>query len=372
MKAGSGLAQGRVADPALAEQAVSAAMERAGLSHPEAVLLYLSADFAHDPQPAIAAAARAADCLQVVGCTAAGVFTDADWVLDAPAAAALVLGDGAGLRAAGKGEANGAGDTSPDAPPVLTLAAPNALDMQWIEAGGRRFGGVSGDATGQGPYSVWSGGRGQPIGRCELELTGVAAEIGVSQGARPISKPVPIDRVEGHDIQALGGMAALANLVRDLPLSLRAPEKIPTHLLMAGIPYGEPENALAEGRFHLLPVVAVDADDQSVTVAGRLQPGLRLFWALRQPQAAQQDMNTMLSRLADGHPDTPAFALMFPCMGRGAYFYGGEDKDIQSLARRFPGMPFIGFYGNGEIAHLDGANRLIQYSVVLSLGYPHV
>jgi hypothetical protein len=39
------------------------------------------------------------------------------------------------------------------------------------------------------------------------------------------------------------------------------------------------------------------------------------------------------------------------------------------LKQRFPAMPFIGFYGNGEIAHLDGANRLLQSSLVLGLGY---
>ncbi|NTV94633.1 MAG: histidine kinase, partial [Thiobacillus sp.] len=68
----------------------------------------------------------------------------------------------------------------------------------------------------------------------------------------------------------------------------------------------------------------------------------------------------------------PAFGLMFPCLGRGPWFYGGEDRDIQALTRRFPDMPLIGFYGNGEIAHLDGANRLLQYSVVLALGYTDV
>jgi small ligand-binding sensory domain FIST len=31
------------------------------------------------------------------------------------------------------------------------------------------------------------------------------------------------------------------------------------------------------------------------------------------------------------------------------------------------GMPLPGFYGNGEIAHFDGANRLLQYSTVLAL-----
>lgn len=167
---------------------------------------------------------------------------------------------------------------------------------------------------------------------------------------------------------------------------------------MAGVTYGEPEHALEEGRFHLLPVVGVNTDDKSVTVAGELSPGLDLFWALRQPQAAEHDMRTMVRRLSDDtcpsqlpdHPKTdlapsgegsaqctepgarpaaPAFGLMFPCLGRGPWFYGGEDRDIQALTSRFPDMPLIGFYGNGEIAHLDGANRLLQYSVVLALGY---
>lgn len=365
MKAGSGLAQGRLADPGLAAQAVHAAMTRAGLDHPQAVLLYLSADFARDPRPAIGAATRAAGCLQVAGCTAAGVFTEEDWVLDAPAAAALVLGEGAGLTPASPEQAD------PDRV-TLTLAAPNALDMTWIAAGGRRFGGVSGDATGQGPYSVWRGGRVWDNGRCELSLTGGSLRVGVSQGVRPLSRPMPVEQVAGHDIRVMGGVDALASLARELPLSQRSPERIPTHLLMAGIPYGDRENAVAEGRFHLLPVIAANPADRSVTVAGLLAPGVDLFWALRQPRAAEHDMSAMVARLADERPQAPAFALMYPCMGRGPYFYGGVDKDIQALKRRFPGMPCIGFYGNGEIAHLDGANRLLQYSVVLALGDGHV
>jgi small ligand-binding sensory domain FIST len=361
MRAATGLARGRHADPALAAQAVTAAMDMAGLDHPQAVLLYLTSDFAQEPQPAIAAAARAAGCLQVTGCAAAGVFTEEDWVLDAPAAAALVLGEGVTLQP-------GHGDLSQ----TLTFTAPNALDLHWLNSGGPRYGGVAGDATGQGPYSVWSSGRLQPTGRCELGLAGVNVRIGVSQGIRPLSRPAAVERVQGHDVCVVGGETALGTLVKELPLSVRAPERIPTHLLMAGVTYGEPEHALEEGRFHLLPVVGVNADDKSVTVAGELTPGLDLFWALRQPQAAEHDMNAMIQRLCADTLASPAFGLMFPCLGRGPWFYGGEDRDIQALTRRFPDLPLIGFYGNGEIAHLDGANRLLQYSVVLALGYTDV
>ncbi|HNQ03670.1 MAG TPA: FIST C-terminal domain-containing protein [Thiobacillaceae bacterium] len=358
MKVATGLARGRTADPALAAKAVRAAMESAGLDHPQAVLLYLTSDFAQDPRAAMAAATRTAGCLQVTGCTAAGVFTEADWVLDAPAAAAMVFGAGMHLHPA-----------RDETETRLTLCAPNALDLHWLHAGGPRFGGVSGDATGRGPYSVWTGARRQPSGRCQLCLRGIELRIGVSQGIHPISLPARLDQVQGHDIRIVGGDTALDSLIRELPLPIRTSEHIPTHLLLAGVTYGQREHALDEGRFHLLPVVGVNIQDASVTVAGRLQAGQELFWALRQPQAAERDMAAMLARIAAGRCDSPAFALMFPCLGRGPWFYSGEDRDIHVLVQRYPELPLIGFYGNGEIAHLDGANRLLQYSVVLGLGY---
>jgi len=358
VKTATGLAQGRHADPALAAQAVRMAMDAAGLDIAQSVVLYLSSEYARDPHAAISAAARAAQCMQVVGCTAAGVFTEADWVLDAPAAAALVLGDGVSLQPA-----------QSDTAQVLTYSAPNALDMAWLQAGAPRFGGVSGDATGQGPFSVWQNARIRDDGRSELSVHGANLRVDFTQGVHPISQPARLTKVAGHDVQAIGSLSALASLARELPLSVRAPERIPTHQLMAGIPYGAPENALAEGRFHLLPVVSVNSADQSVTIAGQLEPGLELFWALRKPKAAADDMAAMLTRLCADAPTAPRFGLMFPCMGRGPMFYGGEDRDQKILAQRFPDLPFIGFYGNGEIAHFDGANRLLQYSTVLALGF---
>jgi len=362
MKAASGLAQGRVATPELAAQAVRMAMQAAELEIAQSVVLYLSSDFAHEPQAAISAAARAAQCTQVVGCTAAGVFTEADWVLDAPAAAALVIGEGVSLQS-----------KRADTAQVMTYTAPNALDLVWLQNSPPRYGGVSGDATGQGPFSVWQNARVQSNGRAELCISGADLQIDFSQGVHPISQPARLSKVAGHDVQILGGIKALASLARELPLSVRAPERIPTHLLMAGIPYGAPENALTEGRFHLYPLISVNSDDQSVTVAGQLEPGLDMFWALRKPKAAADDMTAMLNRMSSNNAAKqnsvkPRFGLMFSCMGRGPMFYGGEDRDQKILAERFPGLPFIGFYGNGEIAHFDGANRLLQYSTVLALG----
>jgi small ligand-binding sensory domain FIST len=359
MKVATGLATSHTASEELAYQAVSAAMQKAGLSIASSVLLFLTPDFAREPQSALRAAARAASCTQIIGCSAAGIFTEEDWVLDAPAAAAMVFGGGVNLELVHKTQNEDL---------LLTLAAPNAIHTEWLSEPGQRFGGVSGDATGQGPFCVWQGGRVAQIGRCEVAIHGAQGVVGVSQGIRPLSQqPFEITQASDFDVRILAGQPALNVLMRELPLELRNQEKLPLHLVMAGITYGEPATAIAEGRFRSAPIIAVDPLEGSVTLSVRPAPGEQLFWAMRQPLAAESDMRLMVDTLQHSLPASPDFGLCFPCMGRGPYFYGGVDLDLQIIKRQFPGMPVIGFYGNGEIAPFNGSNQLFQYAAVLGL-----
>ena len=359
MTVATGLATGRSASVALVEQAIERALAAAGVAIPNSVLLFLTQEFAADPVPALKAAMRASSCMQIIGCSAAGIFTDQEWVLDAPAAAAMVFGGDVSLQPV----------TEPSAPhKLLTLAAPNAINSSWIEAPGQRFGAISGDATGRGPFKVWCGGKIASAGRCEVEVAGASAQIGVSQGVRAISAPLEITQVSGFDLISLRQQPALNVLARELPLEVREMERIPLHLLMAGITIGDPATAISEGRFRLTPIISTNSDDRSVTLSQRLAPGERLFWALRQPLAAERDMRHTLDVL-NRDDAAPRFAMLFPCMGRGPYFYGGVDRDLDLVTARYPGMPVIGFYGNGEIAPFNGANQLFQYAVVLSMFY---
>jgi len=358
MKVATGLAHGIVATPDLAAEAVRAAMERAAIEIAHGVLLFLSSDFAGRPQSAIAAAARAANCLQVAGCSSVGLFTEEDWLLDAPAAAAMVFGAGLELRPAGA-----------DDDWRLAMAAPNAINTAWLDQPGRRYGAVSGDASGQGPYTVWQGSRLTPGRRCEIAIAGSRCQVGLSRGIQPLSEPCEIDRVSGHDVQSLDGQPALDSLARGLPLDAGNSRQFPLHMVMAGIVHGNPENALMEGRYNLAPIIATNMADRSVTLSARVRPHDHLCWAMRQPLAAERDMNLMLDRMTGDKMLDPAFGLCFPSMSRGAYFYGSADRDLEAIKHRFPGMPLIGFYGNGEFAHLDGKNRLLHYSTVLALHY---
>jgi hypothetical protein len=350
------LARGIRAQSDLAEQAVVRALERAELSRASGVLLFLTPHFAPNPELALRAAARAAGSLQVTGCTGAGVLTEDEWLLDAPGAAAMIFGDGLQLTS-----------PTPGHEPVLSLCTPSGLTADWLDGEPMRFGAVSGDLLGHGPFRVWNSARIAESGRVDAQIDAAHGVIQVSQGMRALTSPIEVAEVHGLDVLRLGNHPALTVLVQSLPQGVRDHEQIPMHLVLGGVTYGDPDTAIRDGRYRLNHIVAANPNDRSVTLAHPLAPGERLFWAMRDALTAEREFRNTLEQTAQRLECEPDFALLFPCVGRGPHFFGNRDRDLDLLKSRFPGLPVIGFYGNGEIAPLDGANHLYQYSTVLGL-----
>lgn len=349
------LASADKAEPELAADVVRAALARAGADFARSVLLFLSADFAHQAHAAVLAASRAARCLHVTGCTAPGVFTEEDWVLDRPAACAMVFCGNSGLAAHADADL-----------PLLSLAAPNAVTRNWLARGGRRYGLLSTDAAAHGAGRIWCHGKMAEDGRCETAIAGARAAIGVSRGMRVLGEPRPV-ACNGRDVLRAGGHHALDTLLRDLPLEVREQERLPFHLLAAGLIRGRPEGAIDAGRYVLVPVIGVGHDERAVTLALPPDDGDHLFWAMRQGLAAENDMRRLAGRLADELGAAPDFGLLFSCLGRGPWFFGGEDRDLAVVRERFPGLPLAGAYGGGQIAPLFDGNGQLHNAAVLSL-----
>jgi len=343
------------AEPELAAEVVRAALERAGAGIARSVLLFLSTDFVHQAHAAVVAASRAAQCLQVTGCTAPGVFTEEDWMLDRPAACAMVFCGESGLAA----------HAGPDRP-LLSLAVPNAATRAWLGAGGHRYGLLSTDSTAHGAGRIWCHGKMAADGRCETAFAGCRTAFGVSRGMRILGEPRPV-ACSGRDVLKFGGHPALNALLRELPLEMREMEKLPFHLLAAGIVRGRPEGAVEEGRYVLVPVIAASHDERSVTLTLPLDDGDQVFWAMRQGLAAESDMRRLAGELSSRLEKAPDFGLLFSCLGRGPWFFGGEDRDLAVVRERFPDMPLIGAYGGGQIAPLIDGNELVHNAAVLAL-----
>lgn len=337
MAAATALVTGFEPSPQLAKNAVRQAMEQAGLKQAGGVLLFLSSNFARHPQAAVVAAARAAGCLQVAGMVAHGVFNETGWVLDQPAAAALVLGAGLGLA---PGSEDGA---------LLSLSCNPSLPASWQNARSR-FGLTQIDSP------LWQQGRLVAGGLADTAISGSRCHLAVSTGLRCLGSAQTVDQAHGHDLDRVGGLTALESLVRALPPELRERSPLPIHLIGVVRDQGEPV---------AIPLLTANADG-SLTLAERLLPGEAIRWTVRQPLAAEADMRDSLEQLA-ATCRTPAFGLMLSCIGRGPLFYGHDDRDLALFRQRFPGLPMLGAYGSAQIAPLAGRNRQLQNSVVTTL-----
>lgn len=367
MKVATSIAIGKQADSALASQAALQAMHKAGITIANSVLLLLSSEFASDPQPAILAAAKAANCTQVFGCSASGIFTEDDWVLDSPAAAVMVFGGEVSIQQA---------DLNHASQPLLTLTAPNALNNDWLQDGQVRYGGVSGDAVGHGPFSVWKNAKGESTGHIEAFIKGTKLVSKASHGLKFLTKPKKIQQANGYDVELVGNQAAYLALKKAWNTHGKASASskgnrsgknevpLPSHLVMAT--YADSAEAILNGEFEQTSVISFNEENDSITLAQALKANQYLCWGVRDKTAAESDLLLTSIQLTEQLKALPDFGLLFSCLGRGP-FYDGIDHDLNVITKQFPEMPLLGFYGNGEIASVAGKNQLLSYSAVLSL-----
>ena len=355
----TGLSHGDRPYPEHAERAVRQALERANLDRANSVLLFLTPEYAPDPDPAIRAAARAAGSMQVIGCTGAGVLTEQEWILDSPGAAAMVFGDEVRL--------NKVPEHYAEEEPALSMCTPAGMLAEWLDIPGPRMGGVSGDIFSHGPFKVWSDCRVADSGYADALIDGAHGVVLGSQGIHALTAPIEVAEVEGRDVMRMGNYPALNVLVQSLPEQVQQMRNLPYHLLAGGVTFGDPDTAIRDGRYKLNHIISANLQEQSITLSDPLHPGERLFWAMRDALSAERDMAKTIDMARAELREDPDFAFLFPCMGRGPNFYGNRDRDLELVKSRFTDTPIIGFYGNGEIGPLDGMNHLYQYSAILGL-----
>lgn len=363
MPVATALVSGNDPIPQLAERAVQQALTRAGLAQANAVMLFLTPEYARHAQPAVAAAARAARCIQVAGGIASGVFTESGWVLDRPAAVAMVLGGEFSL-APGEGASG-----------LLLSYATGNVPTHW-SATGKRFGATfagsfAGTAAPTDP-AAWEHGRLTESSACCIKLLGADISVGVSSGLRLLGKAKRVEQSSGYDLERIGGQIALKTLARAAPGELRENLGRQLHHL-AAVLFDEDaggRNELREGHYRALALLAANPDG-SLTLSEQVTPGQSLAWAVRQPLAAEADMRSTIDQLTARSGHEPACALMFSCIGRGPYFYGGEDRDLRAMTERFPGLPILGVYGTGQITPavpgVASENKHVQNTVVTAL-----
>ncbi len=335
MTAATALVTGQRPIPELARDAVTQALSKAGLTRADNVILFLSRDFARNPQAAVVAAARAAGSLSICGCTANGLLTEEGWQLDQSAAAALVI--------------SAPTSRCQQRTPLLSFSSHSRLPYAW-QTDQPRAGLLDFDGA------TWAHGRVAEDGCAEFQLPVTCTHQALSTGLRPLADALKVEQCRGYELQRIGSHSAIESLIRALPPELR--DNPPLHQIALLRAPDEPGIAL----------LSANADG-SISLAEQVEQGSSLTWAIRQPLTAEQQMRSALIAATS----VPDFALMLSCIGRGPLFYGSDDLDLQVFRQTFPDTPLLGAYGTSQIVPRQGHNRLFHNAALaLLFESPHV
>ena len=167
-------------------------------------------------------------------------MSEEEWVIDSSGAAAMVFTGQVQL---------GLTQQADNDQLRLTFCTPEAVSARWLDEPVKRFGAVTSDEFGHGPFVVWTSGALAKEGFIETTLDGVTSAVAVARGIRVLTAPMQVDETRGYDVHRVGSYPALHVLINSLPESIRKQKHVPLHMLMCGVTFGEPETAIAEGRF---------------------------------------------------------------------------------------------------------------------------
>ncbi len=211
-------------------------------------------------------------------------------------------------------------------------------------------------------------------GAVGLAMTGnVHMETIISQGCRPIGRPMIITKAEENIVWELGGRQAI-EVLREVLIGLSlAEQELAQRAIFAGLVINEMKAAFRPGDFLIRDLVGIDPPSGAIAVSDDVQVGQTMQFQLRDPGASRHELRRLMAeRSAELHTTPPAGALLFNCVGRGKSFYGVSHHDMRTI-RTFSGkLPVGGFFSNGEIGPVGGTNFLHGYTASLGLFRPAV
>ncbi len=380
MRAGSGHSEDSLGTEGVAT-AVKAAMEQAETDSADALFLFATYHHSDEYESMLDIAVEMADTEAVVGCSGVGVLSDEGEVERGPGITALAIAGG-GISATpflvrGPGAAE---ELAEAIVPHLEVGQalillpdifhhdPTELVSDLRELGCSLpivGGAASGDPTEARTFQ-WCGNDLTEDGVAGILLGGaLKAKVGVAQGCQPFGQAYTVTKADGHVIQEIAfspAVDALKEALGTLPAAGGDDAGPPVFIGLAMDEY-----ALTRGRGDFL-VRHVSLDPGTgVLVAGEaVEAGQTVQFNVRTAGAAQEDMRGMVGRMASEFP-APSFGLYFNCMGRGFGLYGQPDHDTTVIRAGLPPLPFVGFFGNAELAPVGDGNFVHNYTGALAL-----
>jgi small ligand-binding sensory domain FIST len=206
-------------------------------------------------------------------------------------------------------------------------------------------------------------------GAVALLLRGrVSVRTVVSQGCRPIGRPLIVTKAEQNIIREVGRRPTL-EVLREMfqELSSEDQRKVQEGLHI-GCVINEYQESFDRGDFLVRNVSGAD-DTGAIQITDMIRVGQTVQFHVRDAETADEDLRVHLLRARDSaaRSSSPVGALLFSCNGRGTRLFDKPNHDVSLIHEILGPIPVAGFFAMGEIGPVGGQNFVHGYTASIVL-----
>jgi small ligand-binding sensory domain FIST len=189
----------------------------------------------------------------------------------------------------------------------------------------------------------------------------------VSQGCRPIGRPLVITRAKDNLILELGGKTPLVQLQELWPALTPEEQSLFQQGLHIGRVLNEYQGNFQRGDFLVRNVLALERDSGALAITDRVRVGQTVQFHVRDAATADEDLHALLQLDLSAHDRKPSAALLFSCNGRGSRLFPEPHHDARVLRAEAGAIPLAGFFAQGELGPVGGQNFIHGFTAIVAL-----
>lgn len=261
-------------------------------------------------------------------------------------------------------------------PCFLILADPYSLNaedflagLDYAFPGSPKLGGLASGAQTPRGNGLYLGNQFHREGAVGVALSGnVVLDTVVAQGCRPVGAPMRITKCDGNlllEVDSKPPLVALQELYEKAPEQDRY---LMQQSLFLGIVMDELKDDYRVGDFLIRNLLRFQRTTGGLWIGAPLREHQTVQFHIRDANTAREDLQAMLGQyVVASELVKPQGALLFSCVGRGAYLFGRPDHDTDLVREYLGTVPLGGFFCNGEIGPVDSMTYLHGYTSSFAL-----
>ncbi|WP_040890435.1 FIST signal transduction protein [Zavarzinella formosa] len=238
--------------------------------------------------------------------------------------------------------------------PAVELFLPTINEQH---PGLRVIGGMSSNPFGPEVTSLFLDGEARVGGAIGVLLRGTPrVRTLVSQGCRPVGKPLVVTKATDNVIQELSGPATPLNYLRLLLEEVsQAERELMQRGLLIGLAVSEYRDQFRRGDFLIRNLIGLDPRTGALAVTDRVRLGQTVQFQTRDAAAAHEDLAELLTHVGDDG-FKPTGGLLFTCNGRGKRMFTTPNHDAETIREALGNVALAGLFAAGELGPVGDRN----------------